>query len=87
MLYPLMVSRFHPIGNVVTASHPGTLVQAAYNAGTKNSVSTVALTRLPMMAIAIGLQNTENANGTRARIAAAAVSGTGRVASPVPGPA
>ena len=56
----------------------GTRDQAAYKAGTKHSVSTVAVSKPPMMAMAMGPQNTEKAKGTRAKMAAAAVSRMGR---------
>src|SRR4029453_16019643 len=51
---------------------------AAYNAGTKTSVSAVATTRPPMIEMAIGPQNTLRVSGIIASTAAAAVSTTGR---------
>src|SRR4051812_43200489 len=55
-----------------------TLNQAAYRAGRNSSVSAVATTRPPMMATAIGPQNTERDSGIIASAAAAAVSTIGR---------
>src|SRR4249919_1603578 len=51
---------------------------AAYRAGTKKIVSTVATVRPPMIAIAIGPQNTLRVSGTMASTVAAAVRTTGR---------
>ena len=56
-----------------------TLNHAAYSAGTKKIVSTVATVRPPMIAIAIGPQNTLRVSGTIASTVASAVSTTGRV--------
>ena len=56
-----------------------TLNQAAYSAGTKKIVSNVAIVRPPMIAMAIGPQNTLRVIGTIANTVAAAVSTTGRV--------
>ncbi len=53
--------------------------QAAYIAGSANRVSRVATIRPPMMATAIGPQNTERDSGIMASTAAAAVSTMGRM--------
>src|SRR4029450_520845 len=69
-------------GSAATALLPGplcrvTLNQAAYSAGTKKIVSSVAIVRPPMIAIAIGPQNTLRVSGIIASNVAIAVRTTG----------
>src|SRR6185369_4234304 len=61
-----------------TTSTRFTRNHAAYIAGSASSVSTVATMRPPMIATAIGPQNTERDSGIIASTAAAAVSTIGR---------
>ena len=71
------------VGGVATVR--ATLNHAAYSAGTKKIVSAVAMVRPPMMAMAIGPQNTLRDSGIIASTVAAAVSNTGRVRQPSAG--
>lgn len=72
--------KFSVIGNgfVDGSQRRRTLNHAAYSAGTKKIVSSVATLRPPMIAIAIGPQNTLRVSGIIANTVASAVSITGR---------